>query len=428
MNMSKRNHTNQTIQPTLTDPDKFGLLIQCRMKMDKLSNNELYNYANSTLKLLSTKQLKKFLFTGLNAIKTDTSYNKLFQMRLLINQIIEEAETLKKRKSKSKPKAKINIISNEIIENPNPTIPIVPKNASLSKMMPFDIISNNICPYLKMSSITKLAKCDRKLAIICHTPTSINNLMHRYDMYKYNKSQQFVTIDGHYDSLNNCDVSNMHRFKNIETLSIDLDYLNDANKIQIFNSFRRVKHLSIDDIQETGQYPWRHMNAIQVMPLLQTISFINTNQTDNIIYFLKQYKNTNNNINNYYNQIIYQLTSIAFIDCDLSCTLYDQGYGDDDDPEMFAEYKNIVNFILPSQPNNLQVLKFENSYLIKTDHIECTNANNEFENINRIKLSLANLKGFVYGQSFYDDNDNLFFNLAHRFLSNLSLFNKLNTS
>eukprot|EP01084_Bolivina_argentea_P305650 528036_1 len=330
MNMSKRNHTNQTIQPTLTDPDKFGLLIQCRTKMDKLNNKQLYNYADSTMKLLSIQQLKKFLFTGLNAIKTDTSYNKLFQMRLLINQIIEEAETLKKRKSKSKPKAKINIISNEIIENPNPTIPIVPKNASLSKMMPFDIISNNICPYLKMSSITKLAKCDRKLAIICHTPTSINNLMHRYDIYKYNKlPEDDYMLDGHYDTINNCDLPNIHRFKNIEKLAIDLQYLNTAHKIPIFNSFRRVKHLSIHDMEENAHYP-SAMTTIQTMPSLQTISFINTDQFDNLIHFLKQYKNTNNNINNYYNQIIYQLTSIAFIDCDLSCTLYDQGYGDDD--------------------------------------------------------------------------------------------------
>eukprot|EP01084_Bolivina_argentea_P305648 528032_1 len=311
-------------QPTLTDPDKFGLLIQCRMKMDTLNNNQLHNYANSILQLLSIKQLKKFLFTGLNNIKTDTSYNQLFQMKQLINQIIEkEEEKIKKNKCKPKPEANTNI-------NTKSTIPIIPKNASLSKIIPFDIISNNICPFLKMSSITKLAKCDRKLAIICHTPTSINNLMHRYDIYKYNKlPEDDYMLDGHYDTINNCDLPNIHRFKNIEKLAIDLQYLNTAHKIPIFNSFRRVKHLSIHDMEENAHYP-SAMTTIQTMPSLQTISFINTDQFDNLIHFLKQYKNTNNNINNYYNQIIYQLTSIAFIDCDLSCTLYDQGYGDDD--------------------------------------------------------------------------------------------------
>eukprot|EP01084_Bolivina_argentea_P306759 530139_1 len=113
------------------------------------------------MKLLSIQQLKKFLFTGLNSIKTDISYNQLFEMRLLINQIIEKEEKSKKNKSKSKQKSTINTKS---------TIPVIPENASLSKTIPFDIISNNMCPFLKMSSITKLAKCDRKLAIICHTP------------------------------------------------------------------------------------------------------------------------------------------------------------------------------------------------------------------------------------------------------------------
>eukprot|EP01084_Bolivina_argentea_P305649 528035_1 len=146
MNMSKRNHTNQTIQPTLTDPDKFGLMIQCRMKMDKLNNNQLYNCAHSTIKLLSMKQLKQFLFVGLNAMKTDVSYDQIFQMRSLINQIIEkEEEKIKKNKCKPKPEANTNI-------NTKSTIPIIPKNASLSKIIPFDIISNNICPFLKMSS------------------------------------------------------------------------------------------------------------------------------------------------------------------------------------------------------------------------------------------------------------------------------------
>eukprot|EP01084_Bolivina_argentea_P040311 74513_1 len=150
-----------TLVPSLTDPDKLGLLIQCRMKMDKLNDKQLNNFAHSSLQLLSNKQLKKLLFVGFNSIKNDIPYNQLFNMKSSLNQIIEETEKLKTDKSKSKP----NINTEKSI------MLTIPKNASLSKTIPFDIISNNICTFLKMSSITQLAKCDRKLAIICHTPT-----------------------------------------------------------------------------------------------------------------------------------------------------------------------------------------------------------------------------------------------------------------
>eukprot|EP01084_Bolivina_argentea_P206838 353028_1 len=105
--------TMTSLEPTLTDPDKLGLLVQCRMKMDKLNDNQLINYANSTVQLLSTKQLKKFLFVGINSIKNDISYKQLFEMKSLINTIIENMEKLKK-KSKSKCKSK-------------QIIPIIPK-------------------------------------------------------------------------------------------------------------------------------------------------------------------------------------------------------------------------------------------------------------------------------------------------------------
>eukprot|EP01084_Bolivina_argentea_P040312 74516_1 len=174
-----------TLVPSLTDPDKLGLLIQCRMKMDKLNDKQLNNFAHSSLQLLSNKQLKKLLFVGFNSIKNDIPYNQLFNMKSSLNQIIEETEKLKTDKSKSKPNT-----NTEKPTNPNPNqnqqiqiqiktnksksksiMLTIPKNASLSKTIPFDIISNNICTFLKMSSITQLAKCDRKLAIICHTPT-----------------------------------------------------------------------------------------------------------------------------------------------------------------------------------------------------------------------------------------------------------------
>eukprot|EP01084_Bolivina_argentea_P227646 384490_1 len=142
-------------QPTLTDPDKLGLLLQCRQKMDELNPTDLYKYADFTLKLLSIKQLKSVIFVGLNAIKNNISYNQLFEMKSSINEIIEET---KKLKNKSKLKSSEN---NKSIICKQLTIPIVPKNASLTKIIPFDIISNHICHFLKMSSITKLAQCDR---------------------------------------------------------------------------------------------------------------------------------------------------------------------------------------------------------------------------------------------------------------------------
>ncbi len=152
-------------------------------------------------------------------------------MKSTINTIIEHMEKLK-TKSKSKPRTSL--------------IPNVLKNASFSKTIPFDIISNNICPFLKMISITNLAKCDRKLAVICHTPTSIKNLMHRNDIYSYimKSTQSNLLIDGKFYNMNNWTASNIHRFKNVESLSIAV---NMFDNIEIFNSFCNVKHLTIYD-------------------------------------------------------------------------------------------------------------------------------------------------------------------------------------
>ncbi len=58
----------------------------------------------------------------------------------------------------------------------------------------------------------------------------------------------------------------------------------------------------------------------------------------------------------------------------------------DDNIETYQNYKNILHFILPLQTNKLEILKLENSYFIQTEHNECNNANNQFENINRIKF------------------------------------------
>eukprot|EP01083_Nonionella_stella_P178879 633352_1 len=105
-----------------------------------------------------------------------------------------------------------------------------------------------------MSSITNLACCDRKLAIICHTPTSINTLMHRHTPYKYSMfdNECWTIHDGYYYNMSKWTVSNIHRFKNAEELAIEYRYL---QKPQIFNSFGRVKHLSFYGAQRSDMDP-----------------------------------------------------------------------------------------------------------------------------------------------------------------------------
>ncbi len=396
-------NTMASLGPRLTDPDKLGILIQCRMKMDKLNSDQLYNYAHLALKSLSMEQLKKLLFVGFNSIRNDIEYNQLFNMKTALNEIIENAKKLKEIKSKSKQKQKTK---------PKATIPIIPKNASLTKTIPFDIISNNICPFLKMSSITNAARCDRQLAVICHSPTSIKNLMHRYDPYKYAEmAGRDVEIDGHYTNMESWTVSNIHRFKNVEKLSIKLSIL---NRLDLFNVFQKVKHLTFY-IDPRDEYPYiGYMEQMKLMPLLQTISFVEFNDVWTLLHFLSPIKTA------HFNKIIHQLTSIAFVDsvCGLHPDEYDEPY---------EKYQNIANFILPSQPNRLQVLKFENSCFGKTIDPKCADINNEFANIERIKTSLSNLNGFVYAQSTeeFASNNNLYFTLTTNILSNLILFSKL---
>ncbi len=98
MNLNKKN-TAHSIKMTafvpLTEPDKLGLLLQCRMKMDKLNDNQLNNFAHSCIHLLSNDHLKQVLFVGLNSIKNEVSYNQIFDMRSKLDQIITQTEELK---------------------------------------------------------------------------------------------------------------------------------------------------------------------------------------------------------------------------------------------------------------------------------------------------------------------------------------------
>eukprot|EP01083_Nonionella_stella_P134434 409037_1 len=397
-----------TFQPTLSDPDKLGLLLQCRHKMDGLNPQQLLQYSHSILGLLSAIQIKKLLFVGLNTIKSDIEYTQLFQMKTIINQVLNDIENAKKLKSKTKSEAMCA----------HTAILIIPKNASLTKVIPFDIISNCICTFLTMQSITQLAQCDRKFAVICQTPTSINNLMRRHDPYRYSDATYYdPLIDGHYI---NMDQWIMHRFKNVERLSITIPYMN--YNVPKFNTFHRVKHLTFHDTQGkpynitpyTYNCPYTEMI---LMPFLQSICFANSQCVKEVVYFLKQYREDPRN-NDYYNSIIYQLKSVAFIDF---CA---NSLGEDGE-NIVSEYGNIVNLVLPSQPNHLEVLKLENTLFQKQTHPECKVFNEAIEDVERIASSLANIKGFVYRKcTVYHENDQ-FLNLANNILNNILLFPRL---
>eukprot|EP01083_Nonionella_stella_P004932 14412_1 len=382
---------------SLLEPDKFGLLVQCRQKMDKLAAPTLRQYGESILNILSTEQLKKLLFVGLNSIRNDIECVQLHQMRESVNQIIEEMDKQKKSKHKTK--------------NENqPSIRIIPKNASLTEWIPFDIISHSICTFLKMSSITQLAQCDRQLAITCHTPTSISNLMHRHDVYRYDPHEDVAEglIDGDYHDMNNWSFSTMHRFRNVEKLAISLEYLN--RHPDLFNTILcKVKHLAFYDQYDGPSWSNEPQHERQPMPLLESISLVNGQDVSLVLQFLRQYQ-----IN---------LKSISFVDCHIPGLLSQYS------APVYAEYNRMVDFILPQQPNALEILKFENASFCKTDDPRCTATNDEFANINRIKSSLSNLKGFVYQEyittNMYADSDDLYLPLCQNIMRNLSSFSKL---
>eukprot|EP01083_Nonionella_stella_P206232 750282_1 len=390
----------------LTDPDKFGLLVQCRAKMDELNSELLEHYSQFVISLLSTAQLKSLLFTGLNAIKHHVASNQLIQMKSTLNELIQNEKKAKTKKQNQ----------NQTPSKNAPTILIVPKNASLTKTIPFDIISNAICHFLKMSSITNLACCDRKLATICHTPTSINNLMHRHDPYGYNPYERNLTIhDGYYYGMSKWTVPNIHRFKNVERLSIDLQWLDPPEKI---NSFGRVKHLSFygaewSEITEiaTGLIK-SNGDKIQIMPLLESLSFVGVDWLSPVSVVASQLCNKSTIRN--------QIKELLFVDCEF------------EDLERFYDvdnirtcYSRVVQFLLPPQPNRLEVLKFENSSMPKTDIAECKDANDQL-NIDGTKSSLCNLTGLVYEQPARDRGyTNLFFYLSRNILSNLVSFKQL---
>eukprot|EP01083_Nonionella_stella_P068931 183362_1 len=354
----------------LTDPDTFGLLVQCREKMDELSAELLTHYSQFVVSLLNTTQLKNLLFTGLNAIRNQVQYTQFLEMKSTLNQLIDNE---KKAKKKDKSTDTNTTTSTPII---------VPKDASLTQTIPFDIISNAICPCLKMSSITKLARCDRKLAIICHTPTSIKNLMHRYDPYFYLPFEFYnrTLIDGHYPNIEQWD---LHRFENVEQLSIEVH--NDL-KPAVFNAFRKVTRLSLYGVYTT-------VDKFNIMPLLQNISFVNARVLSPKLW------------------ISNQIRQIAFIDCSFTMSFIDS-----------PVHQDMIHFVLPPQPNQIRILKFENSFWRKEDESQ---EDGIAVGIDHIKSSLCHLQGLVYHDHVLRETLNFFYHLVRNVLSNLVFFKNL---
>ena len=387
-----------TLQPTLADPDKLGILVQCRTGMDKLKTSDFKSFVNSSLDILSSDQFKKILFIGMNAIKRELNYSQLSNMRSTIDKHIENEKKSKPKANKAPKKA--------------PLTPIVTKGASLSKTILLDIISNNICAFLRMSSITKLAQCDRNLAVICHTPKSITNLMHRYDPYKYCSREIYIRIDGHYPGIDR--KSQAHRFRGVQKLAIQTQDLLHGGLIMRGN-LKNITDLSIYSelayYNAPGSYNCElsapSPKFIEPLPRLQSITFSALDDFPFFLSFFERYKSEPND--KYYSDIIYQLKSISFINCLFVSISHCEGINE---AEERAKYANMANFLLPDAPNNLRVLKMENSFFDKTDHPECKDANDAFEDVERMKSSLCNLKGIpqymplnnrcVFHQNIYD--------------------------
>eukprot|EP01084_Bolivina_argentea_P174760 302709_1 len=407
--------------PTLQDPNQFGILLQCRQKMDKLNFDQMIVFAHSIVNILNHTQLVSLLFEGLyqNIIGQNLEYSQLFKMKSILSKMIDEDS-----------KTKITRKTEQTDANDSHSTDSKITKKSLSIFIPTDIISNKICTFLSAATIQTLAKCDRTLAIVCHTPTAISNMVHKPNPYRYCDTDELYTIDGIFQwneiTLN----SDIHRFRNIEYLSISVT---NMLQYQQLLKLQNVKHLSMFD-ESNYERPHTHweyqLNDMSMMPLLQHITFMTVDDLPFILSFLKQYTYQKNE-NKYFNDIIYNIKSIQFIDCQL----WSLHNGDMDFDEMIALYPNIAHFLFPSTPNNIQILKFENSVFLETDgyvtedddyNPKISAANKMLTNFNRMKSSLSNLKGLVYSVGHIGGKCDCYFKkTAEKILDNLKSFPKL---
>eukprot|EP01083_Nonionella_stella_P071242 191239_1 len=194
--------------------------------------------------------------------------------------------------------------------------------------------------------------------------------MHRYDPYAYNprdihEDTETGLIDGVFYNMKDTNPSSMHRFRNVEKLAISLHYF-DEHASELTNTFTNIQHLSIvdgfsfdGDSIVASMYPYTNMKAL---PRLQSICFVHIDALPEMLRIMKPYATAE----------CAKLKSISFVDCQLP-PLGDYSFNDED--AIYSEYKNMLQFLLPSQPNNLQVLRLENSFCAITSHSKCDDAN-----------------------------------------------------
>eukprot|EP01083_Nonionella_stella_P281745 958827_1 len=148
------------------------------------------------------------------------------------------------------------------------------------------------------------------------------------------------------------------------------------------------------------------------MPLLESLSFVGVDRLLPVSVVVSQLCNKSNIRN--------QIKKILFVDCEFEDL--ERLYGVD---KIRTCYSRMIQLLLPPQPNRLEVLKFENSSMPKTDIFACKDVNDQL-NIDAIKSSLCNLKGLVYEQPARDRGfTNLYWLLSRDILSNLISFKQL---
>eukprot|EP01084_Bolivina_argentea_P304671 526250_1 len=408
--LQKKKNRFKMFTPTIHDPDKFGMLIEIKQKMDELNSHQFRSFGNSLFDFLSREQLKTMLFVGLNTIKNDIQYDQLFKIKTTVNQLHSGEE---------------------------------PSDAADAlAVIPDVIISTRVCNYLNLSSIIKFGMCSRRFLIISRTPYSLNSSQFRYtNPYRYCITEQAYCLDR--DIFTQDDI---HLFSNVEHLSIvlPLRLYTRQNRFEKLRNFENVKHLTFYDYFDEEFYEtyssqnslrnkeldWPKMQSLQSIcfecqwDFRFLLSFLNTYRTQlykNHIFGIKD-------SSNYFRKAINNLKSISFINCNFySIDFYADFHGED---AVYGYYQNMLHFLLQSTPNKLNVVKFEGSAFRKTVHVECNEINEEFENIDRIKLSLCNIKGIVYSlpSEKWDDwlksNDH-FYQLTQNLLNNISSFKNL---
>eukprot|EP01083_Nonionella_stella_P307811 1083327_1 len=377
--------------------------------MDMVNNTELISCAELLIRILKADQLKTVLFVGLNYIRHQLTYEQLFQMKDTYKTIIESKQNLR-------PKSCEDEDSNLIV----PTAPLA-SGASLSETVPIDIIRIHICSFLDLLSIYEFSKCDRNLAIVAHTPSSIRTLQFNYlNHYPYAITSSAYHLDADHLSHH----QDLHLIRNISALSIRRTELYHSkhitascNKLQ---HIHHLKHLTIYDEfredydSELGDCDSEHLvnswdSIYHEWPLiksLESITFESSFELPILLSILHKYRINRNDLDDTYHESMFKLKCISFVRCHFYSLHFYESYLIYDDPHddyhfepdlsrYLVEYETILELLVPSRTNRIEALKFEQSFFLATsgDHDA---VNEAFSDSDRLSSSLSCLKGIVY--------------------------------